>query len=552
MRRPLRRPPGFAVGAVLGGAAFAASVAAAPPPVPEPWGWQLHAASIVWTDATHVRVTYDWATADQLLDWIPMGTNVATWTAGQVAISNAALGVVNGISWIGALAAARVSVVANQLTNGHTNIYTNLSKADVGQNVPPNGTGHVWFGGGLWIADGASAWHAGTSEDPSTWYEFVLETSGTTARAMRVDDGTWYDSTLTHSAPRLDGRVALGALNGESLIGTVVIEGEVDAWLPAPGEIGFATTGATFEPRITVAPGASILWTFDDLTTDATDSPSKNFGAAGLHHTTLRVTPWSALVSLDLGYDAADGGNPADPRLPLIAQQNVCQLWALANASALTAFAASYNPLRELDLANLPALDTVECYRVDGMNVADLTGDTAIARLCLEQCWLRSLDLSPCAALVDLRSALNCLPVITWGTTGAHVLHVCVRGNVPGTNLLPPAGLAQFPHLTELLIYGCNLPGTLAPVTDQALLMLASGCGATGIDLTGAPLAHWLEFMGNGWSEAIVDSVLATLAGGSVSGAGNGVWLTGNTAPSAAGLADVATLVARGWTVTHD
>ena len=69
-------------------------------------------------------------------------------------------------------------------------------------------------------------------------------------------------------------------------------------------EIIFYSTKDVFAPLITLSGKASVRWTWDDNTTDTITNPVKNYGSDGLRKNYLKVTPWSALQMINIGYDA--------------------------------------------------------------------------------------------------------------------------------------------------------------------------------------------------------------------------------------------------------
>lgn len=93
----------------------------------------------------------------------------------------------------------------------------------------------------------------------------------------------------------------------------------------------FTTEGASFAPLITVDSGAEILWTWADGTTSSLSNPSKNYGSAEQRENRLRVTPWSALRGINIGYDAGDGGSDDIAR---VQDQSVSAVSGLGLASA--------------------------------------------------------------------------------------------------------------------------------------------------------------------------------------------------------------------------
>jgi hypothetical protein len=325
-------------------------------------------------------------------------------------------------------------------------------------------------------------------------------------------------------------------------------------------------TGQTFEAILDVDVGATIEWRFSDDTIDNTDNPVKDFGTAGTRQTELRVTPWSALLGLVVGYDGGDGGElGAEYEL---AQQNVTLVEGLGNASGLQFFAASNNPVTSLDFANCAALETVECLSCTSLQSVGLSGAASLIRLCIEACAVQSLDLSDCVALEDIRAGTNGIDGITWGTIGANIRHLCMWGN---TNVSLP-DVSRFVALEELLMWDSNLSGALTfdggrlaslDMHGNQITSVDVSCGyldgASGVlNVSGNQLAALdvsnsseilnLDASNNLLDEAAVDGVLATM---DAYGTSNGtIDLSGNAIPSAAGLASVASLESRGWTVT--
>lgn len=524
----------------------------------EAWGEGLRG-NIEWVDASHVRVTYDWLAETQLLDWVPY-PNSAVCTPGAVELFDVQTDM-NGLIWKGALAASLLTATITWAGGGatgallHVNRAANWSKSNWTVN-PMSGHYQETGGTSLWLSNGASDWHNSHGSLSGTTHTFDLTTVGTALQA-RSDSGPWCTSTFTHNVPRLDGHIAVGVKDQLCTVGPIVIEGEVDGWLPDVGEIGVAHNGQVFAPVITLHDGftlgvnATVLWTFDDETTSESLTPSKDFGSAALHHTRLRVTPWEALRSLVTGYDGADGGPVGDPRLPTVDGElnAVSRLWSLPNATALTALGLSYATIQTVNLSGMTALDDLECYQCANLAHVDLSGCASLYRCCLEQCYLRgTLDLSDCPALHDLRGAVQGLTEILYHSE-ADPWHICVRGMLTEGGPLIPSPML-WPALGELLIYQTRISVPVVPHTSVGLTVMASSCPMPSIDLQYAPLTHWVEINNCGFDEAQVDLVLAQLASGTVSG--GTLDLRNNTAPSVAGQANAAILTGRSWTVYHD
>jgi hypothetical protein len=195
------------------------------------------------------------------------------------------------------------------------------------------------------------------------------------------------------------------------------------------GIISFTTTGATFAPFIEVAAGGRILWTYDDGATATVPTPSKNFGGAGTHVTSLKVTPWSALTKINVGYDGADSG-------PTIinnrAQQNVSKLTGLQYATGLIILACSYNPITEVDLSGLSNLQYFECFGTLSLASVILKDNVGMKRICVESDSVTELNFAEAPHLEDIRGSLQAGARITinWGSCGAALWHFCMRDEV--------------------------------------------------------------------------------------------------------------------------
>jgi len=75
-----------------------------------------------------------------------------------------------------------------------------------------------------------------------------------------------------------------------------------------PDVINMQNNGARFAPVIEVVGPCVIEWEFDDGTTSSSTAPIKIYGTLGLHNNHLKVTPWNALIGINVGYDAGDEG----------------------------------------------------------------------------------------------------------------------------------------------------------------------------------------------------------------------------------------------------
>jgi uncharacterized protein YjdB len=327
--------------------------------------------------------------------------------------------------------------------------------------------------------------------------------------------------------------------------------------------INFQSSGADFAPVIEVTEPAVIEWVFNDGTTSSSATPVKNYGTAGSRHNYLKVTPWSALTGINVGYDAGDEGSGGFDH---VINQNVTEFQNLTLAKgSLQYLCASYNPLTNLDLREMTELKFVELLYCYGLTNLYLGSHPVLERLCVEDCNLLSLDLSGCPGLKDLRAALNQYTTINWGTTGQYLWHMCVRNNPFSVNL---PDLTQFPSLEELLIWNDNQSGPFVchsplvtridaydnhytsadisgctNITDFSL----SGSQLTTLNLGSGGLLNYVRLNDCGLTQTQMDYVLHTLD--SNNQPGGYLEIAGNAIPSAEGLVHLNNLKAKGWKV---
>lgn len=332
-------------------------------------------------------------------------------------------------------------------------------------------------------------------------------------------------------------------------------------------EIVFQGTGSSFAAILGVEAGATIEWTFADATTSNSATPTKDYGTAAVRENRLKVTPWSALTAINIGYDGGDGGPNT---IPFLDQQNVVAVTGLENvAPYLELWCSSCNPITSLDFSNFVSLTEIECFLCQSLTTVDLHNTPLLSRACFEDCALTALDLSESPSLADLRGALNNYTSITWGTTGADVWHICVRDNPQMTTNLPD--MSQFPVLSELFVWNDNQTGTLHPTSTSLTSVMAfgnqytaadfSGCFPAGrngevyvygnalasLDISNCPGLARLYAQGNNLDQSAIDGILETLD--SFGTSGGVVDLTANAAPSSAGVAHALSLIGRSWTV---
>jgi hypothetical protein len=342
---------------------------------------------------------------------------------------------------------------------------------------------------------------------------------------------------------------------------------------PTPeANITFVTTGSSFSPIITVTGNPEIQWVFGDGSTSDSTSPAVKFGSEGTRANTLVVTPWSAVTKINTGYDGSDGGvSPGPGTIAALEQQNVIAVSGLENvAPSLQVWASSYNPITALDFSNFTALHTIECYYCTSLDTIRLHNVPSLTRLCLEHCSVSYLDLSEAHSLADLRAAIqqSSTYTINWGTTGAHIWHVCVRDNPHMTGILPSN---QFPLIEDFYSWNSNQSGTLHLTSTNLKSVLSSdnhynaanfsGCfpdrregtvnmynnNLTSLDISNDPGLINLNISQNSLNQAAVDRVLQTMD--SYNTEDGYLDLTGNAEPSNTGTAHANNLAVRRWKV---
>lgn len=348
-----------------------------------------------------------------------------------------------------------------------------------------------------------------------------------------------------------------------------------------PQVISFTTEGSTFSPVIGVEGNPIVLWTWADGTTGSSLTPTKDYGSTASRVNTLQVTPWSALKSINIGYDAGDGGSY---EITMVPDQHVSLVEGLDNvAPYLEVWCSSYNQIPSLDFSNFINLHTIECFLSSSLVSVNLSNTTALRRACFEDCNLQSLDLSQSPALEDLRGAMNAYSTINFGTIGSHVWHICVRDNPQITNTGIFQDMTQFPEIAELFIWNDNQSGSLripSTSSENVVSILCDGNHYTSIDLSGSLLIednvgvvefrnnnlthinilgcgqiNALQLENNALSEDEVDSLLATLDYLGRNRELTPEWaslivnVNGNAAPSQKGYSHAVNLAAKGWTI---
>jgi len=369
---------------------------------------------------------------------------------------------------------------------------------------------------------------------------------------------------------------------------------------PVPDlRVRIVTSGATFEPLFRLTSGGTIITEFSDETTSNETTYSKNFGTAEERTQYVTATPATSLDQINFGYDGVDGG---DRYFPYQYHRDPTDVLGVTNVSVgaprLRFFSANNSPIETIDLSGCTLLEACECYYAYEAATANFTGCVSLKRVCFETGNLRSLDVSDALAIEDVRGrgqGIHAAPGqardfrVTLGNCSA-MWHLCLGSQESGGHVLGIEALATgeiaLPALEQWWLFDGHLATLSGGVYSYLPLalnipnptlqsILASGCNHTSfsaenihwnpaantelslannplqsIDLTGCADVHDVDLSNCNLTQAQVDYALGIFAGGTYDG--GTINLTGNAAPSAeVGLVHVATLRARGRTVTH-
>jgi hypothetical protein len=341
----------------------------------------------------------------------------------------------------------------------------------------------------------------------------------------------------------------------------------------AQDEIIFHSEGATFSPVVQLKSTATVLWTFQDGTTSSSLNPEKDYGSEASRPNRLKVTPWSAVRLISIGYDYGDGGSEV---YPLVKDQHVSKVENLSLVkNNLEVWCSSFNKMDTLIFDDFVLLDTIECFISYKVKHVSLKNTPSLTRLCLEDNDLYSLDISESPKLTDLRAASSNYTTVKFSNSTEEFWHVCVRDNEMITDQTMFEDMSRFPNIGELFIWNTNQKGSLRMRSSRPQLwvqVLAYQNAYTRIDLRGS-LQQEINYgeinfnynnlvsvridecdqlqkiflNHNALSTDSVDDILRQV---DAFGTSNGILdLALNKEPSAAGLVHKANLESRGWTV---
>ncbi|HZW39144.1 MAG TPA: T9SS type A sorting domain-containing protein [Ignavibacteriaceae bacterium] len=226
-----------------------------------------------------------------------------------------------------------------------------------------------------------------------------------------------------------------------------------------PGEIIFYSNGSVFSPVIILEGDAQVLWTWDDNTTSNSSTPSKNYGTDQLRKNTLKVTPWSAVRRINIGYDAEDEGSPD---IELVGNQFVSKVENLQLvAPYLREWCSSHNPLVSLDFSNFINLETIESVLSQTLQTVTLTNTPKLKRVAFVINGLTSLNLGQNPLLEQVIASANKFTDVTLPAQSDKIWSIIFRENPQLTNQRLFNVMANYPNISNLAVWSCNQSGDL-------------------------------------------------------------------------------------------
>lgn len=280
-----------------------------------------------------------------------------------------------------------------------------------------------------------------------------------------------------------------------AVLGNVRLQGRSPLFLRAMGRTPsdgagclaqFTTEGSSFAPEVrSSSEPTTFVWLWSDGAC-GTNRPvaTKEFGSTGRRVQGLRMDPPSALQSINLGFDGADGGwsTPLSQR----PAQQVSAVRFPYPLPSLRWWASSYNPITNtLDFSGFNSLEAIECFNCAPLRHVVVTNLPALRRVCFEDCDLRALDLSGNPNLGDVRGALNAFTnIFTSRGTGPNLWHWCTRDN-PQLRQSFTALMTNFYSLQELYTWNDNQQGHFETGSTNLTDVLIYDNHYTSADFTG-------------------------------------------------------------------
>ncbi|HZW39142.1 MAG TPA: T9SS type A sorting domain-containing protein [Ignavibacteriaceae bacterium] len=255
----------------------------------------------------------------------------------------------------------------------------------------------------------------------------------------------------------------------------------------APEEIIFYSHGAEFAPVIILQDSAEILWTWDDNTTSNSATPVKYYGNEIMKINKLKVTPWSAVKRINVGYDGEDGGSD---KIEFVKDQYISKVENIELvAPYLKQWCSSYSRITSLNFDNFVNLDTIECYLCQSLQNVSLNNTPKLSRTCFELNKLQNLDYSGCSVLAEIRVSTNMLTNIVMPANKENIWHLCIHSNTQLTDQLQFNDMSEYPNIADFFVWNSNRSGDLViPKTNPSRWIGIRGYENqyTSMDLRGA------------------------------------------------------------------
>lgn len=353
--------------------------------------------------------------------------------------------------------------------------------------------------------------------------------------------------------------------------------------------VAITTTGATFSPKVALAPGsaATVTWTCPGVASATGLNPTLSFGSSATRVVYMTVADASGYDAIDqvqlfnLGFDHTnDIGISSLSSSYDYAVQAYSGIFGVNNMRGLLYFLAANQPafVGTVDFSGMGQLQHIEIFGSQ-VQVVDIAGCNSLVRCCVEENQLTSLNINPgMPALLDFRGAfqgqaISPVTLTPLAVRAVNLWHYCVRDQ----QVINRADTSLLPALQQLWIWNTRQSGQLKTWSPAIASVKAFGNQFTSADFTGGftaalgpdgntpdltldannltslilPSSSTLKTISladNAFTQAQVDAILVTVAGwGTSSGTLN---LAGNPAPSSTGAAAATTLTGRGWTVT--
>jgi hypothetical protein len=232
-----------------------------------------------------------------------------------------------------------------------------------------------------------------------------------------------------------------------------------DKYLALADEIIFYTHGTEFAPVIILQDTAQILWTWDDNTTSTSATPVKYYGTEQIKINRLKVTPWSAVKRINIGYDAEDGGSD---HIELVKDQHVSKVENIdLVAPYLKQWCSSYSRITSLNFDNFVNLDTIECYLCQSLQNVSLNNTPRLSRTCFELNKLQNLDYSGCSVLEEIRVSTNLLTNIVMPANKQNIWHLCIHSNTQLNSQNQFNDMTGYPNIADFFVWNSNQSGDL-------------------------------------------------------------------------------------------